>query len=232
MSAIEQYLETHQSDYIINDSGLLRDFAYDRLKDAIRYARVQPGEPLSETRLSKALGISRTPVREALHLLSQEGLVEMSPGRAITITSSTFKDVLDVLRIRSLLEPELTRLATESITPEQLDTLWKCLLLMEQAVENADRAAWSRADTGWHEVLSDACSNQLLGEIVLQMRNRIHRYANIDNELKLEQLRNGTAEHRVIVNAIASGDAVAAEKAMADHLDSLRTNLFDQLIYR
>ena len=56
--------------------------------------------------------------------------------------------------------------------------------------------------------------------------------ANIDNELKIEQLRNGTAEHRLIVEAIAAGDAQGAEKAMAEHLDSLRTNLFDQLIYR
>jgi DNA-binding GntR family transcriptional regulator len=231
MDEIERFLLIHKSDYPASDSRLLREVAYDRLKDAIRHADVPPGELLSENRISKLLGISRTPVREALQMLSQEGLVEISPGRGVTVAARSFREILDVLFIRLIIESKLTRLAAENMSPEQVASLWEYLQTMEQAVEDGDRQAWSIADTAWHEILSDACPNQLLGELVLQMRNRIHRYASIDHKLKLEQLRNGTAEHRIIVEAIAAGDAQAAAAAMHEHLESLRRNLFDQLIY-
>ncbi len=231
MDVIERYLVKHEADYPRNDSQLLREVAYDRLKDALRHAAIPPGEPLSENRISKVMGISRTPVREALQMLSQEGLVEITPGRGITVAARSFRQILDVLYIRLILEPELTRLAAENITSKQMDILWDSLRKMEKAVENADRRGWSIADITWHDTLSEACPNQLLGEMVLQMCNRIHRYASIDHTLKIRQLRNGTAEHRLIVEAIASGDADAAAEAMRDHLKSLRENLFDHLIY-
>jgi len=231
MDEIERYLANHQAEYPENDSRLLRELAYDRLKDAIRYADIPPGGPLSENRISKVLGISRTPVREALQMLSQEGLVEINPGRGVTIAAGSFRQILDVLNIRFILEPELIRLATDNISVEQMEALWDSLRKMETAVEKEDRPGWSIADTAWHDILSEACPNQLLGELVLQMRNRVHRYANIDHKLAIRQLRNGTAEHRTIVEVIASGDADAAATAMRDHLESLRKNLFDHLIY-
>jgi DNA-binding GntR family transcriptional regulator len=231
MDELERYLTNHQTEFPDNDSRLLREVAYERLKDALRHASLQPGEPLSENRISKALGISRTPVREALQMLSQEGLVEIIPGRAIFVASRSFRDVLDVLYIRLLLEPELVRLAAETVTAEQLDTLWDCLGKMETAVTQEDRPAWSKADTVWHETLSEACPNHLLGELALQMRNRIHRYSNVDHQLKIEQLQAGTAEHRAIVTAIAAHNAAAGEAAMREHLENLRSNLFSQLIY-
>jgi DNA-binding GntR family transcriptional regulator len=231
MDEIELYLVKHETDYPRSDSQLLREVAYDRLKDAIRHADIPPGEPLSENRISKVLGISRTPVREALQMLSQEGLVEIMPGRGVTVAARSFREILDVLYIRLILEPELTRQAADNISQEQIDVLWESLHQMEEAVENADRSGWSIADTAWHDTLSEACPNQLLGELVLQLRNRVHRYASIDHKLKIRQLRNGTAEHRVIVQAIAAGDSDAAAAAMQDHLESLRKNLFDHLIY-
>ena len=177
------------------------------------------------------MGISRTPVREALQMLSQEGLVEIMPGRGVTVAARSFRQILDVLFIRLIIEPELTRLAAENITSEHMNSLWNSLRKMEEAVENEDRPGWSIADTAWHDTLSKACPNQLLGELVSQMCNRVHQYANIDHTLKMRQLRNGTAEHRVIVEAIAAGDVEAASEAMRDHLESLRKNLFDHLIY-
>ena len=232
MDQLERYISAHDAEYPSDDSRLLREVAYERLKDAIRHANLPPGEPLSENRISRMLGISRTPVREALQMLAQEGLVEIIPGRAVRIANRSFKAVVDVLYIRSLLEPGLVRLATENATPEQMDRLWECMATMEQAVRDEDRRAWARADALWHETMSAACPNDLLGEMTLQMHNRIHRYSSIDNELKIEQLRKGTAEHRAIMEAMRAQDADAAEQAMRDHLENLRNNLFDQLIYR
>lgn len=231
MDEIERYLIDHKNDYPDMDTRLLREVAYDRLKDAIRHADIPPGEPLSENKISKTMGISRTPVREALQMLSQEGLVEIRPGRGVIIAARSIRQIMDVLFIRLIIETELTRLAAENISPHQIETLWDSLHKMEEAVENEDHPGWSIADTAWHDVLSEACPNQLLGELVLQMRNRVHRYASIDHKLRIRQLRNGTAEHRLIVEAVASGDADAAAEAMRDHLESLRKNLFDNLIY-
>ena len=232
MDALERYISDHKTDFSDADSLLLREIAYERLKDAIRNANLPPGEPLSENRLSKLLGISRTPVREALQKLSQEGMVEIIPGRAVRIANRSFKDVVDVLYIRLLLEPGMMRLVAENITEEQIELLWNCIVHMEGAAKSGDRPGWARADTVWHETISDACPNQLLGEMALQMRNRIHQYANVENELKIQQLINGTAEHRQITEAVATRDGEQAEKVMRDHLVSLRENLFDQLIYR
>jgi DNA-binding GntR family transcriptional regulator len=231
MGVLEDYLERHQSDYPLDESRLLREVAYERLKDAVRYANLQPGEPLSENRISKILGISRTPVREAMQMLSQEGLVEIIPGRAVTVASRSIREILDVIQIRLLLEPTLVRLVTEAISQEKLAALGTCTQRMAAAVEAVDRRAWSIADTEWHEILSESCPNGLLGEMVLQMRNRVHRYANIDHQLKIRQLKNGTAEHHAIYEAIAAGDARYAEQVMREHLENLRQNLFDQLIY-
>jgi len=232
MDALEQYIIDNKLDYVETDSLLLREIAYERLKDAIRNANLPPGEPLSENRISKLLGISRTPVREALQKLSQEGLVEIIPGRAVRIANRSFKDVVDVLYIRLLLEPGMMRLIAENVSDEQIALLWNCVVHMEGAAETGDRQGWARADTVWHETISEACPNQLLGEMALQMRNRIHQYANVENELKIQQLKNGTAEHRKITEAIDSRDGDQAEQVMREHLISLRENLFDQLIYR
>ncbi len=232
MDALERYITQHEAKLSDEETLLLREVAYERLKDAIRNANLPPGEPLSENRLSKLLGISRTPVREALQKLAQEGLVEIIPGRAVRIANRSFKDVVDVLFIRLLLEPAMMRLVSENVSDEQVELLWNCVVHMEGAAESGDRSGWAKADTVWHETISASCPNQLLGEMALQMRNRIHQYANVENDLKIEQLKNGTAEHRLITEAVASRNGEMAEEIMREHLISLRENLFDQLIYK
>ena len=154
-------------------SVLLRDIAYERIKDAIRLSRLQPGQPLSETRLSRELGISRTPVREALQLLAQEGLVQVIPGRAVSVAAPSVQEVMDAIHVRLLLEPEVTCLAAKHISQEQLRSLWDAQSGLEAAVAAQDRAAWSCADNVYHELLSKACPNQLMGELAIRFRNRV-----------------------------------------------------------
>lgn len=229
MGPLEQYLTKQTSGASEDPQRLLREVAYERLKDAIRHADVPPGYPLSETRLSRVLGISRTPVREALQQLSQEGLVEVIPGRVVTVASRSIRDVLNVVHIRLLLEPEMMRLTTEVISADQLETLRQTVDEMEEALENEDQEAWSEADTVFHETLSDTCPNQLLGEIVVQMRNRVHHLANVDSQTNPKRLRECTAEHRQILEAMIARDPQAAEKATRDHISVLRQSLFNRL---
>ena len=229
MDNLESYLAKQTEPAADNSQRRrLRDTAYERLKDALRHADLQPGQPLSETYLSKILGISRTPVREALQQLAQEGLLQTIPGRAVTIAAPSIQGVLNLIHVRSLLEPEVARLVAESGSADVVEKLRAALSKMDQAIEQGDRAAWSKADTEWHEVLSQACPNALLGEMTLQMRNRAH-YLSVDNQTTQTRLSHCTQEHRQIVDAIAARDGPSAEQAMRQHIHELRESMFRRL---
>jgi DNA-binding GntR family transcriptional regulator len=213
-----------------NGPPLLRGVAYERLKNAIQDGEFQPGEPLSETRLSQALQISRTPVREALQQLAQEGLVQIMPNRAVTVASPSMQEVLNVLHVRSLLEPEIVRLVAETVTDETIKVLRKSVADMDSAVQKADRSAWARADNVYHETLSDVCPNTLLGQLGLQMRNRIQFLAT-DMQTTPARLLACTEEHRAIVQAIADRNVQAAQEATLAHIHELRASFFKRLVY-
>ena len=213
-----------------SEPRLLREVAYERLKEAIRDGELQPGEALPESRISSALQISRTPVREALQKLAQEGLVQIMPNRAVTVAEPSLPDALNVLHVRSLVEPEIVRLVAEAVTPEALDVLRQAVADMEAAAEAGDRSAWSKADTVYHETLSNACPNALLGKLGLQMRNRIHFLAT-DAQTTAARLAACTEEHREIIEAIAEGDGPRAQAAMQEHIHALRTSFFRRLAH-
>lgn len=230
MGKLEQYLANQTYSASDVDHPLLREVAYERLKDALKHADLQPGDPLSETRISETLGISRTPVREAIQQLAKEGLVQIVPGRAVTIPSPSMQDVFSVVHVRSLLEPEMVRLVSESASRRDLTALWEALEAMEQAVEDDDRAAWSRADTKFHDLLSELCPNKLLGQLVLEMRNRMH-HLTIDSQTSASRFRECTREHRDVVDAIASHKPENAERTMQHHLEQLRDSMFRRLVH-
>ncbi|MEZ4672098.1 MAG: GntR family transcriptional regulator [Anaerolineae bacterium] len=229
MSNLETYFtkQKHSS-----RSGVSRrELAYERIKDAIHHAGLDPGEPLSELQLSKLLGISRTPVREALQQLAQEGMVQVIPGRAVTIASRSVKDVLDVIHLRSLLEPEQARLAAENVNDSQIAALLDAITRMEAALPDDDYPEWSKADKVFHDTINTACPNPLLGETVVLLRNRVHHLANTDSKHNPARLAACTAEHREVVEAIAKHDGRGAELAMREHLNKLRESMFNKLTY-
>jgi DNA-binding GntR family transcriptional regulator len=229
MSRLESYLA--QQDAPEDDSRRRREVAYERLKDALQHAGLEPGEPLSEVQLSRLLGISRTPVREAIQQLAQEGLVHVIPGRAVTVASRSVKDMVDVIHLRSLLEPEMARLVAEAATQEHIETLQESIHKMEEALDNDDYPSWSKADMLFHDTMSLACPNTLMGETVVLLRNRVHHIANTDSRHNPARLHACTAEHRRVVDAIASHDPKEAEAAMRDHLTILRESMLYKLTY-
>lgn len=231
MDNLETYL-TSQNKKRSRSNRTRREEAYERIKDAIKHAALKPGEPLSETRLSRLLGISRTPVREALHQLVQEGLVETAPGQTVTVASRSIQDVLDVVHIRSLLEPELVRLAAESISNSQIESLENVILKLEEAAQTHDLAGWAKVDVVFHDILKEACPNKLLGQTVVQLKNRVHQVANIDTHTNPERLIACTQEHRSIFDAIKIRDAQAAKQAMESHLSALTNSLLKRISYR
>jgi DNA-binding GntR family transcriptional regulator len=228
INALAHYLAEHSGD--LKDETLrLRDAAYLRLADALRNVPLEPGTPLPENVLSKMLGISRTPVREALHQLAAEGLIQLMNGRAVTAAERSAQELFDALRVRELVEPEAVRLAAENISPEQAERLRVVTDAMEAAAASSDRAAWSRLDREWHEILSSACPNHLLGQMVLQARNRMYLKGS-DERVKEQYLIDGTQEHRLIVDAVLAGDGESASRLMREHLESARAHMFRRLL--
>ena len=224
-------IHSNKDDQFATDSPrLLSEITYERIKEAIRNAELEPGQPLSETKLSKMLGISRTPVREAIHQLAQEGLVQIIPGRAITVASLSVQEVMNAVHVRSILEPEVARLAAVSISPDNLENLRAVIQEMEETNDNENRAAWAKADNRFHEILSGVCPNKLLGDMVTQVRNRIS-YLSADNQTNHNRMLACTQEHRQVADAIAAGDPQAAEEAMRDHIEKLRDSFFSRLTH-
>jgi DNA-binding GntR family transcriptional regulator len=230
MDRLESFFEKQEGKF--SKSLTLRELAYERIRDAIHAAEILPGDALTELRLSKLLGISRTPIREALQQLVQEGLAETSPGQAVTVKAPTLQDVLDVVHIRSLLEPEQVRLATEVMTAKQLEALDNTMTNMECAAKQNDLASWGKADNIFHTILKEACPNKLLAETVVQLKNRVHSMTNFDTQMNNDRLLSCTKEHRAVVEAIKSRNSKAAKSAMEDHLAALTNSLLRRISYR
>ncbi len=209
---------------------LLRDVAYERLRDAITHGELLPATPLSEVQLAKEMEISRTPIREALQQLEREGLVQIIPGRVVTVAAPSMKEVMDVVHMRSVLEPELARLAAKYATENMKKTLEQTIEQMSVAAKKGDRNAWSRLDTLFHEVLSDACPNKLLSKQAMQMRNRV-RYMVNDPKTDLARLIECTTEHKAVVDAIIAGNPDETESAMRIHIEKLRASLFERFAH-
>jgi len=221
---IEQYLAS-QGAIDAEEHALLGEVAYVRLIDAIRHAGLKPGEPLSKNRISKAMGISRTPVREAIQRLAQEGLIEIIPGRMITIAAPSLGEVLDAIDVRQRLEPWLASLVAGNLSPKAVAQMHESLDIMSRAAQEDDRSAWSKADTIYHELLSEYCPNQFLGDIVLQARNRVLRTFTDDYFTTQKYIIDGTEEHREIAEVIIQGDSEKAEELMHRHVQNVRANL-------
>lgn len=227
MDKLEQYL-LEQDDTTNDDSRLLREVAYERLQDAILHAGLKPGDPLSETRISKALGISRTPVREALQQLAQDGLLQIIPGRAITVAAPSMQEVFDALHVRELLETEVVRMAAESMSTRDRNTLQQLTEEMEEAARAGNRRGWSKVDIKWHEILCNSCPNRLLGQMTIQARNRIYNRG-ADEHVTDQFLIDGTMEHKDIVQAIMDRNGEKAQQLMLEHLRHVRENMFKRL---
>lgn len=204
---------------------LLRDVAYEWLRDAITQGELLPATPLSEVQLAKEMQISRTPIREALQQLEREGLVRIIPGRSASVAAPSMSEVMEVVHLRFLLEPELARLAARSASRGHRKTLEHVLEQMEAAAEENDWQDWTRLDNLFHETLSEACPNKLLSKQVMQLRNRVHYMIN-DPQTDRKRVGACTDEHRTVADAIIAGDMEAAETAMRSHIEKLRASLF------
>ncbi|MCF2681728.1 GntR family transcriptional regulator [Faecalicatena contorta] len=207
--------------------GSLRGKVFQRLREDILNGVYQEHEELREITIGEELGVSRTPVREALRQLELEGLVTIIPNKGAYVTGITAKDVEDIYKIRSQLEGLCARWATKNITDEQIEELEEIILLSEYHLhkkKNGQAEQVSEMDGKFHKILYEASDSRILEHVLKDF----HKYVQMARTMSVEaptRARQSIEEHREILNAIREKDADLAEKLANQHIINVMKNL-------
>lgn len=200
----------------------LRDVVFDTLRRAILKGELKPGERLMELQLAARLGVSRTPIREAIRMLELEGLAVTVPRRGAQVAKMTEKDMEDVLQIRRALDELAVQLACDKMTDGQLQTLRRALKDFEDSTKSGDVEKVAQADVAFHDAIYQAADNPKLMNILGNLREQMYRY-------RVEHLKDEAtypaliAEHQEIYKGFAHRDKEALVKAMARHIMNQET---------
>jgi len=205
----------------------LRGRVFEKLREDILSGVYREKEELREITIGEELGVSRTPVREALRQLELEGLVKIIPNKGAYVTGITPKDVKDIYKIRSMLEGLCARWATEHITEAQMTELEEIILLSEfhlkkQSGECAGQV--SEFDGRFHKVLYEASNSRILEH----MLSDFHKYVKMARRMSVgskERAEKSIEEHKEILEAIKKKDADLAEEMANRHIMNVIANL-------
>lgn len=197
---------------------------FHKIRDDILKGNYKENDELREAAIGKELGVSRTPVREALRQLELEGLVKIIPNKGTYVTGISNKDVNDIYMIRSLLEGLCARRATECIDQKAIDKLEEIIMLSEfhSKKEGTDQVVL--LDGEFHEVLYESCDSRILKHVL----SDFHRYVQNARAYSVqteERVEKSIAEHRAILEAIKNKDAGQAEKLANEHMQHVIENL-------
>ena len=199
----------------------LRDVVFNTLRQAILKGELKPGERLMEIALADRLGVSRTPIREAMRKLELEGLVVMIPRRGAQVANITEKDLNDVLEVRIALENMATEKACTRMTEEEMGKLWLAAKEFERMISDGNLVRLAEADVAFHEIIYRASDNKRLNQVLNNLREQMYRYR--VEYLKEEETRNLLVkEHEELTRAIRARDVAKAQEISFQHLENQR----------
>lgn len=196
----------------------LRDIVFENLRNAILEGDLKAGKRLMEVQLAEQLGVSRTPIREAIRKLELEGLVVMLPRKGAYVANMSFKDLIDVLEIRASLEGLAAYLAAERRRDEDIVELERVAKEFEKSVRETDIDNVLKKDIEFHEKIFLMANNKKLYHLITSLWEQVHRFrvtyvSNYDASLSLVD------EHNKILEAIKSGDSELAKKYATEHIE-------------
>jgi DNA-binding GntR family transcriptional regulator len=198
------------------------------VRDGIISGELLPGDPLVEAQLSTDLGISKTPVREALIRLARDGLVVQELHRRSRVATPTVEDVRQACDMRRWVEAEIAAHAARNNSPELVQQLEASVSDSERALKGNDPRRWATAIETFSDALMEHSGNHYAAELLQRMRNVLSLIANVSQVAPGRRARS-IEEHRAILDAIRSGDARAASKATRAHLDSIEADSLQAL---
>lgn len=214
----------------VTDKYSLRGRVFHKLRDDILSGRYKEHEELKEVAIGEELGVSRTPVREAFRQLELEGLIQIVPNKGAYVTGITAKDVKDIYMIRSSLEGMCARLATENITPEQLEEMEENVYLAAFHAGKGHMEQMTELDNRFHHILYEACGSKMLQGLLQDL----HQYVIRIRKKTLSTKERGIAsneEHRRIMEAIKNRDPKEAQKAATEHMNNAYDNMAKNGLY-
>lgn len=206
----------------------LRETAFLTLRKLILTGKLQPGERLTEVRLGRILGTSRTPIREAIRKLELEGLVTITPGSGARVAKITEEDLHDVMEVRSALDQLAACLASSRITGEEKKDLIRARDAFEQSTKFGNEQEIAESDVRFHEMITSAAKNRRLEQVLVGLADTIYRfrYEYIRDDLHYEEL---ITDHRQICRAILDGDAEAAASFAKEHIRRQKDFILGQI---
>lgn len=206
----------------------LRDVVFNTLRKAILTGELKPGERLMEIHLANRLGVSRTPIREAIRKLELEGLVIMIPRRGAEVAQITEKSLKDVLEVRRALDALCAELACDRIDAEATEQLRKACEKFERATETKDATIIAKADVELHDIIVRATGNQRLIQLINNLSEQMYRYRfeYIKDENRHDNLID---EHRMIYESIVKHDKEGAARAARVHIDNQEKSIIRQI---
>jgi len=202
----------------------LRNRIHNKIREDILKGRYKTGESLVEMKLAEELGVSRTPVREALRQLELEGLVTSIPNKGVIVSGITVQDIEDIFEIRSLIEGLAAKRAVNKITEDDLKRMEEILELTDFYTTKEDVEKWSELDTEFHEIIFKACKSKPLWNVL----SNFHHFTQRPRIFSLHvpgRMKAAADEHRKIFQAFVERDQVKAEKAMVKHVCNAKQNL-------
>lgn len=203
----------------MNEYLPLRDVVFQTLRQAILRGELKPGERLLEVQLAEKLGVSRTPIREAIRKLELEGLVLMIPRKGAEVAQITEKNLRDVLEVRKALEELAVSLACDRMLPEDVKNLKRAAKNFKASLDCRDVTKIAAADVGFHDIIYHATGNERLIQLLLKLREQMYRY-------RVEYLKRKEAhpvlleEHDRIVEMIEKCNHEEARKVICAHIDN------------
>lgn len=212
----------------VDDFLPLRDVVFNTLRQGILKGELKPGERLMEIHLANQLGVSRTPIREAIRMLELDGLVKMIPRKGAQVSNISKEDLRDVLEVRKALDTLAISLACERIDEALLLEIKKASEAFKASVKTGDSTKIAEADVAFHEAIHVASGNKRLFVLINNMAERLYRY-------RLEYIKECSdrmeliKEHDEMVRCIELGDKEGAVKIIEQHIDNQERGIITQL---
>jgi len=204
-----------------HDRRKVTDWVYEELKSAIVDLRLAPGDPLREATLAEQLGVSKTPIREALTRLEQEGLVETTSFKGAVVSGYSRQDLIEIYELRELLENAAARAAAESMPDADRDRLRRICQESRQLTKGGDAAGLAALISAFDDVLFDQVNNSRIRALIENLRAHLTRIGHLTAEIP-GRIGASVDEHEKILEAIAARDPDLAERQMSQHIRSVR----------
>ena len=204
----------------------LEESVFLALEEEILSGKLKKGESLTENSLSARLGVSRTPLRGAMHRLAEEGLIEIVPNRGAVVIGIGDEELVDIYKIRIRLEGLASSEATKRISQDDLKKLRDSVELSEFYIAKQDADHLKELDSEFHNIIYKASGNRLLCKTLTELHRNIQFYRKRSLEYA-DRLEKSVMEHKEILAAIECGDSEAADRLTSAHIEAALNNLLE-----